>query len=68
MPPISAPRVASFRSRSLTFGVGLPGAAIPDTSPLTSAMNAGTPIRENDSAISCIVTVLPVPVAPVMRP
>ena len=45
-----------------------PGCVMPDRSPLTSAMNTGTPIRENRSAITCSVTVLPVPVAPVMRP
>jgi hypothetical protein len=35
---------------------------------MASAMNVGTPIGENDSAITCMVTVLPVPVAPVMTP
>jgi hypothetical protein len=40
----------------------------PERSPLTSAMNTGTPIFENRSASVCSDTVLPVPVAPVMRP
>ncbi|MNT59680.1 hypothetical protein D3C72_1972120 [compost metagenome] len=31
-------------------------------------MNTGVPIREKDSASTCRVTVLPVPVAPVMQP
>ena len=31
-------------------------------------MNTGVPMRENDSASTCRVTVLPVPVAPVMQP
>ena len=41
---------------------------MPVRSPLTSAMNTGTPIVEKFSAIVCSVTVLPVPVAPVIRP
>ena len=41
---------------------------MPDRSPFTSAMNTGTPISENDSAITFIVMVLPVPVAPAMSP
>ena len=41
---------------------------IPARSPFTSAMNTGTPIPERRSAITCRVTVLPVPVAPVMSP
>ena len=31
-------------------------------------MNTGVPMRENDSASTCRVTVLPVPVAPVIQP
>src|SRR4051812_48241103 len=46
----------------------LPGMAMPVRSPFTSAMNTGTPIREKFSAMTCRVTVLPVPVAPVMQP
>jgi hypothetical protein len=41
---------------------------MPVRSPLTSAMNTGTPMREKRSASTCSVTVLPVPVAPVMQP
>ncbi len=55
-------------SRSASFGDIAPAAATPDRSPLTSAMKTGTPIREKCSASTCSVTVLPVPVAPVMRP
>ena len=46
----------------------LPGWLAPVRSPLMSAMNTGTPMREKFSARVCRVTVLPVPVAPVMRP
>src|SRR5258706_4947976 len=42
--------------------------AIPDTSPLTSAMNTRTPSRENPSAMSISETVLPLPVAPATMP
>ena len=45
-----------------------PGTTIPETSPLTSAINTAVPILENASAITLIVTVLPVPVAPAIRP
>ena len=45
-----------------------PACAIPVTSPLTSAMNTGTPASEKPSASTLRVTVLPVPVAPAMRP
>ena len=33
-----------------------------------SAQKTGTPAREKPSAMTCSVTVLPVPVAPVIRP
>ena len=46
----------------------LPAWLMPVRSPLTSAMNTGTPMREKFSARVCSVTVLPVPVAPVIRP
>ena len=46
----------------------LPAWLMPVRSPLMSAMNTGTPICEKDSASFCSVTVLPVPVAPVIRP
>jgi hypothetical protein len=41
---------------------------MPVRSPFTSAMNTGTPMRLKLSASVCSVMVLPVPVAPVMRP
>jgi hypothetical protein len=44
-----------------------PIAAMPDRSPLTSAQNTGTPALEKLSARICSVTVLPVPVAPVIK-
>ena len=43
-----------------------PACAMPARSPFTSAMNTGTPMREKPSASTCSVTVLPVPVAPVI--
>src|SRR5918994_1308602 len=46
----------------------LPGAAMPDRSPLISAAKTGTPALENPSASTWSETVLPVPVAPVIRP
>jgi hypothetical protein len=46
----------------------LPAWLMPLRSPLTSAMKTGTPICEKLSASFCSVTVLPVPVAPVIRP
>src|SRR5687767_5357541 len=42
--------------------------ARPATSPLTSAMTTGTPMREKPSAISSNDTVFPVPVAPAVSP
>ncbi len=48
--------------------VSSPASAMPVTSPLTSAMNTGTPAREKPSAITLSVTVLPVPEAPAIRP
>ena len=44
------------------------GWLMPERSPFTSAANTGTPIRLKASAITCRVTVLPVPVAPAIRP
>ena len=41
---------------------------MPETSPLTSAVNTATPAAESCSAISWSVRVLPVPVAPAIRP
>ena len=57
-----------FFNRSASFGDGAPAAAMPARSPLTSAMNVGTPMRDNCSAMTCSVTVFPVPVAPVISP
>ena len=57
----------SFR-RSSNLGDVLPGWLNPARSPLTSAMKTGTPSDDRRSAITCSVTVLPVPVAPVMSP
>ena len=54
--------------RSSNFGEVFPGWEIPVKSPFTSAMNTGVPIREKASANTCKVTVLPVPVAPVIKP
>ena len=58
----------SCASRSCILGEIAPAAASPARSPFTSAMKTGTPIDEKRSAITCSVTVLPVPVAPVIRP
>ena len=60
------------RPRSLitlpNFSPRVPACEMPVRSPLTSAMNTGTPMRENASAMVCRVMVLPVPVAPVISP
>ena len=58
----------SWATRSFTLPAALPGWLIPARSPLTSAIKTGTPMRLKASAIRCRVTVLPVPVAPAMRP
>ena len=61
-----------WATRSLIFSSPLPWASpatqMPDRSPFTSAQNTGTPAAENCSAITCRVTVLPVPVAPATSP
>ena len=49
-------------------GLFSPDWQIPERSPLTSAMNEGTPSLLNPSAKRCKVTVLPVPVAPAISP
>ncbi len=55
--------------RSMTLGfVASPGAAMPVRSPLMSATKQGTPARDSWPAMSCSVLVLPVPVAPAIRP
>jgi len=47
---------------------GAPAWEMPVRSPLTSAMKTGTPIWLKDSASFCRLIVLPVPVAPVIKP
>ena len=54
--------------RSCMFSLSSPGQSIPATSPFTSAIKTGTPASLKDSAMTFRVTVLPVPVAPAMRP
>ena len=54
--------------RSRPFPSGVAAMQMPDRSPFTSAQNTGTPAAENCSAITCSVTVLPVPVAPATSP
>ena len=66
--PISGSGIPWDERRFLSFSVNAPGWEIPVRSPFTSAMKTGTPMRENCSAITCSVTVLPVPVAPVIQP
>lgn len=55
-------------ARCMTRSLPSPAVASPATSPFTSAMNTGTPMREKPSARVISVTVLPVPVAPATRP
>ena len=45
-----------------------PGRPMPETSPFTSATKTGTPAADSCSARPCSVFVLPVPVAPAIRP
>ena len=54
--------------RSSNLGLVEPALAILETSPLASARNTGTPIREKLSASTLRVMVLPVPVAPAIKP
>ena len=54
--------------RSVNFGFSSAALAIPDKSPLISMSTQGTPLAESCSAIICKVFVLPVPVAPAIRP
>src|SRR5690242_10116478 len=55
-------------ARVSSASLAAPAAATPERSPLTSAAKTGTPAREKPSAITCKVTVFPVPVAPATRP
>src|SRR5947207_12978395 len=64
---LSAGRLSCLR-RASTLALPPPALASPARSPLTSAMNTGTPIDEKRCASVCSVTLLPVPVAPVIRP
>ena len=57
-----------WATRAASFSLVVPACDNPATSPLTSAMNTGTPSRENPSARVSSVTVLPVPVAPATSP
>ena len=55
--------------RPTTLGLaGSPGAPTPDRSPFTSTAKTGTPAADSWPARSWRVLVLPVPVAPAMRP
>ena len=54
--------------RSATLPLNVPAFTKPDKSPLTSTKKTGTPSSLNASAILRSVTVLPVPVAPAIRP
>src|SRR4030095_3030903 len=55
-------------TRCAILSLGDPAIAIPATSPFTSAMKDGTPMREKPSAITSSEMVFPVPVAPAMFP
>ena len=55
-------------ARWVVLSFDTPGRDSPDRSPLTSAMSTGTPAADNCSAITCSDFVLPVPVAPAIRP
>jgi hypothetical protein len=52
----------------MIFGRFPPGMEIPERSPFTSARKTGTPVRDRPSARTCSDTVLPVPVAPAIKP
>src|SRR5215469_175805 len=62
------PASLSCLMRASSLGLAAPGWLMPERSPFTSAAKTGTPMRLKASAITCRVTVLPVPVAPVIRP
>src|SRR6266481_5998404 len=65
--PVKFSILSSF-ARSTTFGLFAPGWLKPARSPLTSALNTATPRALKFSASVCRVTVLPVPVAPAIKP
>ena len=58
----------SVLRRSSNLGLLTPALAKLETSPFASAKNTGTPRREKLSASTLSVTVLPVPVAPAIKP
>ena len=62
--PVSAVSAARWVILSLL----VPGWDSPDRSPLMSATTTGTPAADSCSAKPCSVLVLPVPVAPAIRP
>ena len=55
-------------ARDFIFSLGSPAFDRPERSPLTSAITTGTPAADSCSAMPCNVLVLPVPVAPAIRP
>src|SRR5690606_6291718 len=55
-------RCCTFLLKPAALSLASAARALPDRSPLTSAMNTGTPARAKPSASGCKVTVLPVPV------
>ena len=63
--PICAARLVSA---SCALPAGSPGRDSPEMSPFTSWTTTGTPAADSPSARICSVTVLPVPVAPVISP
>ena len=66
--PAGAHSIPSSRARFFAGPSSEPGTAIPETSPFTSAAKTATPAAESCSAMTCSVLVLPVPVAPAIRP
>ncbi len=61
----SWPRAAA---RAVSFSEASPGTAIPERSPFMSATNTAAPAWAACSAMTWRVRVLPVPVAPAIRP
>src|SRR5262249_13972237 len=55
-------------ARATKASLASPASDTPERSPLTSAAKTEMPARERPSASTCNVTVLPVPVAPVISP
>ena len=60
--------ISRERNISAILACMLPVCDTPVKSPLMSAIKTGTPRLEKPSAMVCNVTVLPVPVAPVIKP